>query len=192
MKAYVCTRKDDKMEKLLFVSSEFAQNFISFVEMYQYESGAGNGYGAYWIYEKNIVRTSGRSNSFVRTLEFDRIQGMATDIARARSGGGVVTMPSIKYGIDRSAICFAFWGFDCKNKPKPGDMYRVVDWNIIQDDFDERFGEGRVRRVEGGNIVVVNCYDEFRSIRNQVELEEYLIPHSAVMKIPDWLAEHHR
>lgn len=193
MKATVRTRKDDSMEDLLFNSVESAQSFINFVSLYQHESGAGNGYGAYWVFEDEIEQTDGNSDRFTRELDYNRIKRMASKIAHARSGGnGIVTMPSITYGIDDEAIAFQVWGFDGKQKPSAGDMYRIIEYNettvsLLRDGASK---EGRVLEIVGDSIKGYLGEDDEGNRLESAKV--YTIPMDYVMKIPDWLTELHK
>lgn len=191
MKATVRTRKDDSMEDLLFNSVESAQNFVDFVILYQHESGAGNGYGAYWVFENKIEQTDGNSDRFTRELDSRRIDRMIRSIAHARSGGsGIVTIPSMTYGVEDGAIAFQLWGFDDRQKPGAGDMYRIVEYNettvgLLNDGASK---EGRVLEVIGDSIQGYLGEDDEGNRLESAKV--HTIPLDSVMKIPDWLAEH--
>lgn len=190
MLAAVRVRKDDHMEYLLFHSRESAENFVGFVETYISDSGAGNGYGAYWVYDDPIEATDGNADRFTRALEYGRIQEMMESIARARSGGGPVTLPSITYGIENDAIAFAVWGFEYRKVPRAGDMYRVFDWEPLGD-YGVIPKEGRVLRVEGDTAHVVAWFAEDRDDGSPKEdAEVFEVPISTIMQIPDWLKQH--
>lgn len=188
MLASVRTRKDDTMEELLFVSREAAESFLSFVEMYKNESGAGNGYGAYWVYDDNLEMTDGCSDRFTGTLDLERVIKMAWDIAYARSGGSPVTLPSITYYEgEEGAIGFAFWGFDSRVVPAAGDMYRVVDWQKLSAEEGPYPKEGRVLSIMGENATILGWYDEDENGRAKENAAPLVVPLDAIMKIPDWL-----
>lgn len=182
----VLARKDDTMELLAFGSMDSVCSFIKFVVTYQRESGAGNGYGAYWIFDDKVVQVDPADDRLVRSLERDRIISMAYDIAYARSGGsGIVTVPAITYGTKDDGIIFQVWGFDQGSTPNPGDMCRVIKPELLPTD-KLRSRDGRVTDIFVDQARVLDCADE-GSEGPKNKAEPYLIPLEALMKIPDWL-----
>lgn len=186
MKFALLARKDDSMELLAFGSIESAEGFVEFVATYQRESGAGNGYGAYWIFDDKVIEVDPTDKRLVRSLEYDRILTMARDIAKARSGGrGVITMPAITYGTEDGAIVFQVWGFDLGSTPGPGDMYRVIKPELLPAGACSR--EGRVVEIVGDSARVLDCLKDGKSEEPPADDDLLTIPLKALMKIPDWL-----
>jgi hypothetical protein len=187
MYGFVQVIEDGRNVDLLFADKEQAKQFIDFVHVYMIESGAGNGYGAYW----HLIGNLGNPVVGVDTkvgqgfLKTDLIQAMALSICDARAArphawqGGNVTVPEYMplMGIKDGTIVFQFTTSDLPHciAPKKGDLARIVDnpkyYKCI----------GRVKEArDSGLFVIAPCEHSFLT-------EEIELPAFEVMKIYDFL-----
>lgn len=184
-------RKDDSIEIMMFVSAESAQSFVNFAHTYALESGAGNGYGAYWVFH-HPPESGVTTGVLVTKLDEERILKMARSIAFARSGGsGVITMPAFTIGSENEEIVFNVWGFDLGNLPEAGDMYRLTNPYLLPEGVQPS-REGRVLEVVGEDIRVIGCHEEKSDGTPKDGANSLTIPRQATMKIPDWLTKHRK
>ena len=121
MYACIDVRKDDSFEKLCFASEEDAKRFQRFVRIYQKESGAGNGYGAYWIFDEDIGLYRTMPGSVVCRLEQERIDSMVESVrlTRAKKRGSTAKL-EIMVGARDGAIRFELNESPLSAKPTKG------------------------------------------------------------------------
>lgn len=176
--------EDANRVQLLFASKRDAKRFIQFVRVYIAESGAGNGYGAYWYFKgEPIVGVDTKMGKGY--LNFDLIKEMSRSICDARNArrgkmwaGDDVTeaeyMPQV--GVRDGAITFDFSPdkLPPRIRPRAGDLVRLVD-----NEKHER-QIARVKEVKGTTAVLVPCpYSEITT--------EIRLPLKQTMKIYDFL-----
>lgn len=166
--------------ELLFASESDAQNFLKFVHTYIAESGAGNGYGAYWHFFDDPVRFV-YSKTGTSELQKRLIDAMGVGICRARIAGDPSLGPGNIHGkffetID-GAIVFNFdprW-LPPRLVPEEGDLARIVDFP----EYDRMIG--RVKAKNEKTVVLGPCW---LGLEKDIEL-----PLENVMKIYDFLSK---
>lgn len=183
--------------ELYFASVIYAQEFKDFVGVYMSDSGAGNGYGAYWCkYDQFIDRVIDESNARFycgRSLDHALVIRMWNDICIARTAErnhGV--LPNVRLGLKNGAIFFELDELPARQNPKQGDMFRVVkNANNLMEliKLDVLGLEGRVLEERQDTVVVIASHqegDDGNPIAN-AQLRE--IPTKLTMKINDWKSE---
>lgn len=177
--------EDGRGVNLLFKDKEQAENFTLFAHTYIAESGAGNGYGAYWHFRDNPIigvdTKTGRGN-----LNTDLVRAMALSICDARTArppawnGGNVTEPEYMplVEVEDDAITFSFDAdkLPPRIQPETGNLVRIVD------NPEHSRQIARVKEVRGENVALIHC--PYSHIEKDEELE---IPLNNVMKINDFL-----
>lgn len=175
--------EDARVVDLLFADKEQAASFVQFVEMYMAESGAGNGYGAYWHFRNEPI--AGIDTKIIReNIRSDLIENMCLSICDARKArksawqGGEVAEPEYmpRVGEENGTITFSFdpTKFPPRIQPNAGDLVRIVD-----NETHER-GIARVKELKDGNVVLIPC--SYSHIKEEIVLS---VDH--VMKIHDFL-----
>ena len=100
---------EDGVRKIFFfASAEDARRFREFIDSYMLESGAGNGYGAYWVsLDAPIVECRSILSSGTVSLRQDYVQHMLAGIVAARTGDRRATFQgTFLVGTERGAIAF--------------------------------------------------------------------------------------
>lgn len=186
MLSAVRVRKDDTFEFIGFASREDAQRFIAFVKQYQTESGAGNGYGAYWVFNDEITDAPPFGDGTTDELEFARIVQMAMAISRARAvNERTVSIPSIRYDHDEDdGIIFEVGNFLPHGLPAVGEMYRLIKRD--DPEVSDVPSEGRVMTLTGEEAEVVGWDDESDDGVIADTAQRHRVPLTAIMRIPDW------
>jgi len=187
MEAAVRILRDGESEVVLFINTRTARNFIKFVNQYLVETAPSGNDGAYRVVTEepmSPLQALEPGEEFVRELEYRRLEFMGHTIARARSAGsGVVTTPAIQYGRHNGAAVFQAGGFERRQVPAVGDMYRLIDRSQVSKDFNRNFLEGRVMFIKGETATVWSYVSEHDGIKGTYTK----IPLSALMKIEDYM-----
>ncbi|MFA5188999.1 MAG: hypothetical protein WC460_06600 [Patescibacteria group bacterium] len=161
---------------LCFASLEDAIRFKSFVNTYMEESGAGNGYDAYWVMSNaKIVQVSEIMDDFCTTLDYNLIAKMLEEIINARTAG------------NRQGIIFSMSELPARQRPGPGDMIRA----LFSQGAKEKI-EGRVLSDNGDTFEVINYWDEDDNGKPKKSARVITVPASSVMKIDDWKKEYRK
>ncbi len=183
MASSVLVRTDDTMQVLLFAHEADAKRFIGFCHDYQTDSGAGNGYSAYWVCEDTPHDESEREaratgTAFTRQLELPRVELMARTIARARLCDlGSRLMPTLTYGCDERGITsFVVCNMPVRQRPEVGAMCRCVEVSQVPPELALAYG--RVTEVITDEVVM--------TIMGSAPIKTCTVPVRAVMKVPDW------
>ncbi len=180
--------EDERLKILCFASKADAQRFKQFCNLYIDESGAGNGYGAYWVYtDTKISRCRKVASRCVIGLDTELIESMLHRILVARTAIG---NPQVKVGyvvgIRDGAIFFTIGEFPPRQRPGVGDMYRIPRSALDETNLAE--SEGRVVKDLGDILEVISCYNEERDGSIKPNAKVVRVKVTSVMKINDWLA----
>ena len=181
----------ERFTTLCFASHEDAKRFKEFGVTYVDESGAGNGYGAYWVYsDLEIVPCFWIPNNAVTILNTGLVTDMVWSILRARFA--VENPPDCvgyKVGLRNGALTFLIGEFPPKILPTTGDMYRIPrPEQRTEEEF--HLSEGRVLADFGDEVdIVSSCDIRDDSITEPKEGAKKLrIKKDRLMKINDYLA----
>lgn len=185
MFATIEVRKDDSLERLCFRSKEDTESFQEFVRIYMNETGAGNGYGAYWIFDLDIGLYERVPRRSVVELETERVRDMLRAILKARTATAEPDMAQVKLvtGSENGAIVFELGELPPRQRPAVGDMFLVVDSKATKE--ERLIGEGRVLRDLGDELEVVKCCDETDSGTLKPDAKRVRVRTSVVMKVRD-------
>lgn len=153
------------------------------------ESGAGNGYGAYWVYFNAPILTGGMPLGATCKLQENFIRHMAQDIlvARTTSRENLPTV-DLAIGTNNGAIQFDFGKLPSRRKPRVGDMCRVLKSKCTQ--AERVIGDGRVVGSSGRTIKVISSWDEGDDGKPRPNACVTTVNVTHAMKINDWLKEH--
>lgn len=185
MFALVKVLEDAHEVNLLFADKSHAQHFINFVHTYIAESGAGNGYGAYWHFSNEpIVGVDTKIGK--GEIRADLIKDMATSICDARLAQPSVWQDGI-YKLSEYIPSFAvingliLFHFDINKlpprlRPNVGDLVRIVD----HDEYDRAIARVQNYTLERNSVVFLKPCPY--GIKQEIKL-----PMTNVMKIHDFL-----
>ncbi len=189
MYAVLHVLKDAVPAALCFSNNKSAASFKELVDTYEDESGAGNGYTAYWPdYEKRkILPSIFRASQWVTELDAEMVARMLWSLFKARAADTTQGMRGeFSIGISNGAILFSIGKLPPRIRPTVGDMYRVP--RSLSE--DGRGSEGRVIEDNGDTLKVIPCWYWGREgFRHDVEIEE--VEASRAMKTYDWLKDHY-
>lgn len=175
MVALLDAREDGKAVTLCFVSKADAEQFKQFVGTYMEESGAGNGYSAYWVYlDAPIIQADAIPPRCVTKLNDELISAMRNAIVGARLAGD-----------DQEGGGIMFWSQELPPRQRPtcGDMFRALVSQGAQDRM-----EGRVVADHGETLEVISWQEEDEEGKPISGARIVTIPASQTMKICDWRA----
>lgn len=171
MPALLEALEDGRKVTLCFAVTTNAEEFKSFANTYMEESGAGNGYDAYWVhFDAQIIQTDAIPPNTVTRLKHDLITRMRNAILDARLAG-------------QPQAGITFWGqpLPPRQRPTQGDMFRT----LLSQGATERI-EGRVVADHGDTLDIISLHDEGASGRPLPNATIVTIPAEHAMKIPDW------
>lgn len=182
MFAFVKVLEDAREADLIFADKSHAEHFTRFVHTYIAESGAGNGYGAYWHF--GDVPTVGVDTKIGKgELRADLIRDMAIGICDARKAhphaweDGIYKLPEYipSFASVNGLILFHFDPNKLPPRltPEIEDLVRIVD----NPAYDRVIA--RVKEVRAENMILKPCP---YGIKESVKL-----PTMNVMKIHDFL-----
>jgi len=179
--------KDMKPVKLCFVDKKSAESFLVLVNTYEDDSGAGNGYSAYWPnYDKRKISLSfWQPNKSVMEINSEFVEHMLRSIYLAHAVNVPEEMKE-EFSITHTnkGIVFSMEELPPRIRPTVGDMYRIPK----SLSFDGGGGEGRVIEDEGHALRVIPCwYWGNKGFRSDFEILK--IHESQAMKIHDWLKD---
>lgn len=187
MFATVQVRMDDSMQNLCFCDRESADRFVEFVKVYMNESGAGNGYGAYWIFDDAVGMYERPSADAVKELESDRLHGMLDAILKARTAEDRPSLSvDLLIGTRNGAIALEIGELPPAQRPTIGDMCRVIGKDL--NEVERKLGDGRVVRDLGDTLEVVSSWDTEHDGRVSPDATYLVVRTKNVMKINDWKA----
>lgn len=171
---------------LCFASKEDAERFKSFTNIYMEESGAGNGYEAYWVmFNSKIVEVDDALDSYDKRVKKSLLSSMMDSIVGTRTAGKDTSYyPAITVGLN-NGITFNIQELPDKQRPGAGDMFRT----LFSQGAETKF-EGRVIKDNGDTLEVIDWYSEDDEGNPKVDAETICIEASKVMKIDDWLTRH--
>ncbi len=209
---------EDMNEKVLvFRSYADAKKFSLFLKIYEDESGAGNGYGAYWshrfyvpgsrflpftngIYlDSEPIPVFSADEKEVEKINADFIRDMACAILSVRFADEPCEAlkkfakrisNSVKQAADKG-ITFLLNVEDLPDAQRPavGDMYRIPRSRMdLNDEKLAFFREGKVVEDLGEKLKVVSCFS-FSSLRKGEKPEVGEIQAWRAIKIDDWLSQ---
>ena len=187
MYAILNVLKDGRPTKLCFANKKSAESFLLLVNTYEDDSGAGNGYSAYWpdYIKRNVLPSFFRPRGSVTELYIGLIEAMLWSIYMARAG---VPPKELKETFSAAytgkGIVFSLKELPPRIRPTAGDMYRIPR-SLSEDGLGS---EGKVIEDNGDNLKVIPCWfwkrDGFRS-----DVKILVIKASQTMKIHDWLKD---
>lgn len=200
MAALLKALQDGHTVVLRFTTKEDARRFKKFTNTYMEESGAGNGYGAYWVLfdmgiskedTARICYTCREQYPIVPRLNRDLVDSMLAAIMTARLAKRGATMDvALTVGEKDGAITFAIGVLPERQRPKAGDMFRAL--NRTCSEAAREVGEGRVIHDNGETLGVISCWDEGDNGEPKRGARVITVRANEVMKINDWKAEHRR
>ncbi len=175
---------------LRFHTSEDAERFKEFVTIYMLESGEGNHYGAYWIFNSAQKHDVNRLRDASVLIDRPMLSEMLGKILRARTAGAPPGTNVCQLVIITSVdgIGFSVEGLPPRLQPAIGDMYRVICPEEERSLEESNALEGRVRAVVGDFLEVTNWHDEAHASPGQ-KLPFHRVRAAKVMKINDWMEE---
>jgi hypothetical protein len=154
MYAIMQVKYNMKLINLCFCSVEDAKRFKNFVDIYIDDTGAGNGYGAYWMFDIKIKRRPWLSKSAITCLNEDFIKNMLFRILSVRRAEKHPEMDISCFGWKlKGAIKFSMGKIPPRLTPKKGDMYRIPR---------SLGGENMLEKAEG--VIIEECGEIFRTI----------------------------
>lgn len=187
MYAILHVLKDARPIMLCFFDRKSAESFKELVDTYEDESGAGNGYSAYWpnYKKREILPSVFRSSEWVTELDTNMVVRMLWSLFQARAAdvtGGMRGEFSI--GASNGAITFSMGKLPPRTRPTVGDMYRIPR-SLSEDGMSN---DGKVIEDNGDTLKVIACwYWEREGFRHDVQIEEVKTSHT--MKTHDWLKD---
>lgn len=182
MKAILGAIEDGNSKGLFFASMEDAERFKAFCNVYLDESGAGNGYGAYWVYLDSIIIGVTGNPGHSTNIREDLVKYMLDKIVCARTAGEKRgSSVELVMGTSDNGIKFNVGDLPSRLRPGVGDMFRSLRSQGALSKMD-----GRVIEDNGDILKVVSCWDENKdgSVKDDAKIIE--IETSKVMKINDW------
>jgi hypothetical protein len=175
--------------ELCFSDHESAKAFLALVDIYEDDSGSGNGYSAYW--PNNAKRKVSRRFFYpfgsTKRLDDKVVEYMLRSIYVARAANFPEDMKG-KFSIEhaKGAIVFSLEKLPLRVRPTVGDMYRIPR-SLSPDGMGN---EGKVVEDNGDTLKVIPCqYWEREGFRYDVEVLE--VKASQTMKTHDWLKDLH-
>lgn len=186
MSALINSFYNSSSVSLLFKTVKDAKQFKDFVHTYMWESGAGNGYGAYWIYmDEDIHVVKGYSEKFSLKLNIDYLMKMIRRIVLARNAGEteVVTF-RLRYGESLTGISFKVDNLPPRRRPEVNGLCRIIDSSVFPEDL--YMASAVVLEDRGDLFVVTDSMQSKSTEMGFAELRTYEVPASAVMKIKDF------
>ena len=197
---YLKVFKDGKQEILRFISRSSMNAFRHLTTSYMDDSGAGNGYGAYWImFDEKHFHTHSILDDTEYLLDAKLVNQMLHSLLCARLAISNPKMISWNAEAKETNGHGSAKGIDFKIDeipprlvPTVGDMYRIPRTKLTDNPLDGRFSEGRVLEEKDGVLTVRACWDEDSKTGEWKEGDRktYTIEANRVMKINDWLASH--
>ncbi len=187
MYAIVSVLKNMRPITLCFSDQKSAEDFLTLVNVYEDDSGAGNGYSAYWpdYRKRGVLLKRFRPFRAVKELDGEMVDDMLRHIYRARAVsflGDMKALFSIKRA--RRAIAFSLRELPPRLHPTTGDMYRIPR-SLSPEGLG---GEGKVIEDNGDTLKVIPSHYWLREgFRYDVEVLE--VKASEVMKTHDWLKD---
>lgn len=189
MYAIVNVLKNMRPVALIFADEKGAESFLAFVNAYEDDSGAGNGYSAYWpnYGKREVLTRTFRPFGSAKELDPEMVEDMLRSVYRARAAtflGDMKTLFSIERV--RRAIAFSMRELPPRVRPTTGDMYRIPR-SLSADGMG---GEGKVVEDSGVTLKVVpSHYWQREGFRYDVEVLE--IEASQAMRTHDYLRDHY-
>jgi hypothetical protein len=152
------------------------------------ESGAGNGYGAYWVWTDSvIVQCDVIPESASTILRFDLIEYMLYKVLVARIADKKTDISAdLIVGKKDDAAVFFVGKLPPRQKPRAGDMFRLIDRTKMSADS---ITEGRVLKDLGDTLEVMSWGDEDEYGNKKADARVVTIKTNQVMKINDWMSE---
>lgn len=176
------------MVMLRFATFGSALRFVRFCNLYYNESGAGNGYGAYWGARLGIPFLP--IARMQETLDDECLSYTAQRIASVRPVQDVkkyFQWHRQKEGFFRG-IVFSSEVFPPTTSPKRGDMYRIPRSHMSSDYRELAYSEGRVVSENGAFLQVRGAHDDCELRRGKGQSYQlHTIPRNKVIWIPDWV-----
>ena len=184
---------DMRPERLCFKSKKDAQAFCLFAQTYYDDSGAGNGYGAYWVdlKRKPHWRPFVPANA-ITELDVRLVGGMLWSILSARLATEKPEPIAYACGVKDGCITFSVDQLPPRQKPSVGDMYRIPRSMMRADHAELEWAEGRVvsENEQAGLFTVRSIHHENPdgTLKKDRPMMLFAIQSSRVMKIHDWMA----
>lgn len=194
---YLDVAKDGSRETLRFASKHDVARFVDFINVYVDDSGAGNGYGSYWMFMAKPYWRPYKLRDSTTKLDPEIISRMFASILRARLAINDTSQTSQTllqwlwtWSIVDKGIIFRMEPLPPRQRPTVGDMYRIPRSQLLPDGSDFVYSEGRVLTEKDGILTVRPCQDEDSATgewRDDKKIT-YAVEVHRTMKINDWLS----
>lgn len=186
---YICINaiEDCVLKRFCFASEDEFIKFGNFVETYITESGANTGVNAYWFMEDIYLTKTKRIPKYAKvTLRPEIIRHMALKIISERLAGEGIHKPKVRIGRLNGAISFSISNLPKKQKPKPGDMFRIFEPYA----FLGRSGyfpmQGKVIKEKKDVFEIISVTDIKPNGKIRPAAMVYWVRKDIVMKVHDW------
>ena len=182
---------DGRNQTLCFASKKDAVDFSEFTKIYVDDSGAGNGYGAYWLWldAQPYYRPYRKQNS-VCLLNLKLVSAMLWSILSARLAISNPATIGFSQGSTGEAVTFSVDSLPPRLRPSVGDMYRIPRSKMSPDLSESGYSEGRIMAENNETFILRSCSSEEPSRGNwRGDQKTYMIACDRVMKINDWLMQ---
>ena len=186
-----CVVDQESTERLCFRTKADADRFRDFVLAYADDSGAGNGYGAYWMWEDEhpYYRPFIPRNA-VTALDVGFVETMLRSLMHARTTMNQPMPLHYSCGSRGGGITFTLNTLPPRQRPTTGDMYRIpLSLMPVDLSYDHIPSEGRILADRGDTFTVIGSWDEDPqdgAVRDGARI--YEIEAVRVMKINDYLS----
>lgn len=189
MYATIEALENGNRKTLCFYSKKDARDFKSFTNTYMDDSGAGNGYNAYWIlFDSEIIQCDKIPDNTTTSLRPNLIDRMLEGILIART---TKIEPDVGVGVriakKEGTITFSIDELPFRKTPTKDDMFRLIKSQANEDEI--RVREGRVLEDLGDTLKVYSYSDEMHNGKPIEGAEIIEVRTASVMKINDWLQE---
>jgi len=176
---------EEAAETLCFRSKQDAERFRDFGLTYMRESGAGNGYGAYWLCALDIGQYERPPAKATIGIETARLEDMLQRILKARTATDPPTAKvDMAMGVREGGIVFSHGDLPPRLRPAVGDMFRVIGDELNGQEREVR--EGRVMADCGETLEVMSSWSE-NGGRINPNAKRFVMRADKVMKVNDWL-----
>lgn len=182
--------EDGVRSTFYFASKQDAERFKEFVNIYMFDSGAGNGYGAYWVLTDEMIVECDKAPTYAVTEVKNHILlSMLGDILNARTAGEQRNANGRMAGKKNGGITFNAGELLPRQRPQVGDMFRTIKEDGANEE-EYAVGEGRVIADHGDTLEVINYSDEEDDGRIKPNAKRVIVRVANVMKINDWKKAH--
>jgi hypothetical protein len=177
--ATLVVRFDAQHQNLRFNSIGDAKRFQDFVKLFNLESGLDMADGTYHLIGDPILWTFFKPKNKTNQLHIRRLEWMMRAVVRARLAEEPNLMPKVYVGLERDSLTFNYDPLPPRQRPRTGDLFRVVDEHAPEHAWDTIVG--RVLHDYGDTLEVFSLTDD-RDGRPSIDARRNRIPARCVMK----------